>query len=195
MRCETVKELLEAYVEGELDESIQEELEAHIADCQLCKQELALARIIPRLICSLATPPVPEDIIPSTLKRLHETPAVRRQWLRVFGALISRRWQFVAVSSFLLLIILFGIGYQRINRWPEITDAEVESAVEEIKFALGIMTAATREVQIAALAEGARILEITGSKSRDAMQTINKAQIEVSEKLRRNLAALAKLKL
>ena len=61
MRCEKVKESLEAYVEGELVESEREALENHISHCESCKQELALTQSIPHLIGSLPTPPVPED--------------------------------------------------------------------------------------------------------------------------------------
>ena len=44
MRCEEVKELLEAYVESELDESQLKAVQAHISSCESCKQELALTQ-------------------------------------------------------------------------------------------------------------------------------------------------------
>ena len=196
MRCETVKELLEAYIEGELDKSEQEALEAHISSCESCKKELALTQSIPRLVSSLASnPPVQEDIIPNTLERLHEAPTARRRWIGSLGAFLSRRWPLPVAASLLLAVFVLGISYQIINREPEITEAEVASAAEDIKLALGIVSAATQDVQLVALTEGARVLQITKSTSRDTMRTISKARSEVFEKLRRNLVVLEQLKL
>lgn len=193
MRCETVKELLEAYIEGEVSKSEQKKLEAHIAGCESCRWELTLTQSIPRLIGSLPTPPVPEDIIPSTLKQIHEAPTARWQWLRAFGAFLSRRWQFAAAASLLLVALFLGISYQRVSRQPGIAAEEVAAAAEEIKLALGIVGAATQDVQLAALTEGARALDLTKSKSKDAMRTLSKTQLEVFEKLRRDLAVLVQL--
>jgi anti-sigma factor RsiW len=193
MRCEDVKELLEVYVEGELSQPEQKEVEAHISSCESCKQELVLTRSIPILVGSLATPPVPEDIIPNTLKRIREVPMPRRSWVPAFGASISRKWQLAAVASLVLAVTLFGIGYQRMDREPGITEAEVASAAEEIKLALGIVGAAAQDVQLAALTEGARVLCITKSKSKDAVQTLSKTQSEVFDKLQRSLPASIQL--
>jgi len=193
MRCETVKELLEAYIEGELDESKQKAVEAHISSCESCKQELALTRSIPRLVSSLPTPPVPEDIIPNTLKQIREAPTARWQWLRSFGVFLSRRWQLTAVGTLVLAALLFGISYQRMHSGSEMTEAEVAAAAEDIKLALGIVSAATQDVQLVALTEGARALDLTRSKSRDTMRTLSRTQSQVLETLRRNLAVLAQL--
>jgi anti-sigma factor RsiW len=194
MRCGTVKELLEAYIEGELDESKQKAVEAHISSCESCKQELALTRSIPRLVSSLAfNPPVPEDIIPNTLKQIREAPTARWQWLRSFGAFLSRRWQLTAIGALVLAALLFGISYQRMHSGSEMTEAEVAAAAEDIKLALGIVSAATQDVQLVALTEGARALDLTRSKSRDTMRTLSRTQSQVLETLRRNLAVLAQL--
>lgn len=194
MRCETVKELLEAYVEEELSKSRQEEVEAHIASCKLCKHELALTRSIPRLVNSLASnTAVPEDIIPNTLERLHKSPTTRWRWLGSFGAFLSRRWPLAVAASLLLAILLFGISYQRMNREADIAAEEVAAAAAEIELALGIVSAATQDVQLVALAEGARALDLTKSKSKDTMRTLSRTQSQVFETLRRNLAVLAQL--
>lgn len=184
MRCEEVIELLEAYVEGELDESEQEIVETHISGCELCKQELALTQSIPSLVGSLQTPSVPEDIVPNTLERLQKTPTARRWWLRSWGAFLSRKWQLTGVVCALLIISLLSIGYHRMNREPKITDAEVAAAAADLKLALGIVGTATQDVEYTALTAGAKALSATRSKSKDTMQTLSRTQSEVSEKLR-----------
>ena len=195
MRCEAVKDLLEAYVEGELDGSELRSVESHISGCELCKKELALTRSMPRLVKSLSTPPVPEDIISNTLERLNETSAARWQWLREYRAFLSGKWKFAAVASLLLAVVLFGIGYQRIGRRPRISEKEVASAMEELKLALGIVSVATRGTQFSLLSEGAQILDATKTESSNAIQSISHTQMEISEKLWSNLADLAQLNL
>ena len=120
MKCETVQKQLEAYIEGELSESRKKAVEAHISACESCRKELALAQSIPRLVGSLMTPPTPEEIIPDTLEQLHETSNGRWGWLE---SLLSGRWQYAAAACLLVAVVLLGIGHQRMNREPQITEA------------------------------------------------------------------------
>jgi anti-sigma factor RsiW len=193
MRCEKVKESLEAYVEGELVESEREALETHISHCESCKQELALTQSIPRLISSLPTPPVPEDIIPDTLKRLREKSATKGRWLRAFDVISSRKWQFAVVGSLLIAVLIFGISYQMINRNSGITEAEIASAAQDIKLALGIVKTATQDIQITTLKAGAEAYNEAKSKSRDTIQTLSNVKVEAYDTLRRNLAFWSQL--
>jgi RNA polymerase sigma factor (sigma-70 family) len=188
MRCEKVKESLEAYVEGELGKSEREELETHISNCESCKRELTLTQSIPRLISSLPKPPVPEDIIPDTLKRLREKSATKRRWLRAIGMISPRKWQFAVVGSLLISVLIFGISYQMTNRNSGITEAEVVSAAQDIKLALGIVETATQDIQLTVLAAGAEAYDEARSKSRDTIQTLSNVQVEAYDTLRRNLA-------
>lgn len=181
MRCDAVKELLEEYVEGELDKARRKKIAEHIAGCESCKKELTITQSIPRLIGSLSTPPVPQSIIPNTLKSLHK-PSGLRWW----------KWQFAAVAVALLVAVL-GIGYQRINRKPEISEVEVASAMEDLKFALGIVGAATHRAQTTVLAEGIELLDATKNGSDSAAQAISNTKNRVSEKLWRSLADLVQL--
>jgi len=182
MRCSEVRELLEAYIEGELDESEQEVVSVHIADCESCKQELALTRSIPRLVNSLPTPPVPEDVIPNTLERLSEAKSSR--WTRSSGAFLLRRWQFVTAAC--LLLVLLGIGYQRMNKERGITGEEAPPqalvgapgasalrAVERVKPSVGIAKAKAHDVQIAVSAKGKS--RITNEEVTSAVEEIKLA--------------------
>lgn len=234
MRCETVKELLEVYVEGELDEPIRKDIETHIASCELCRQELTLTQSIPRLVGSLQTPPIPADIIPKVLER-----TARWRWAGSFGIFLLKRWYLVASASVLIALILFGISYLKPgekpgmpnevvkeNR-PEIvkvepdkksdvtkvvptekrdghvykadmnkkripSEEEIALTEEEIKFALGIASAATQNVWFGALTEGMRALDIAKSESEDAMRTLSTTQLEVFECITDSLALLNK---
>jgi anti-sigma factor RsiW len=193
MRCEEAKESLEAYVEGELGKREREALETHIPHCESCKQELALTQSIPRLVSSLPTPPVPEDIIPDTLSRLREKSAAKRRWLRAFGILSSRKWQFAVIGSLLIAVLVLGISYQMIDRDSGITEAEVASAAEDIKIALGIVKTAAQDIQLTTLRVGAEAYSEAESKSRDTIQTLYNVQVEAYDTLKRSLAFLGQL--
>lgn len=121
MRCESVMELLEEYIEGELDESRQAMIKTHLADCESCRRELALSRNIPHLVSSLPIPPVPESIIPNTLMRLRKSTSIHWQWMR------HLRWRFVAVSL-LIAAFLFGISYQRLSNREQYEPVSITSA-------------------------------------------------------------------
>jgi anti-sigma factor RsiW len=193
MRCEMVKELLEAYIEGELDKNQQEEIKVHLADCKSCRQELTLTESIPRLVGFLPAPPVPEDIISDTLKQIHGMRSGWRGQVRAFGAFLSGRWRIVAVVCALLVVFLMGITYQRINNGPKISPAEVASAADDLRFALGIVGAATHNVQTATLTTGVSALSTARNTSEDAVRAVARKQLEVSDKLWRNLSILAQI--
>ena len=193
MRCKEIRELLEEYLEGEIDETKRKEMETHIDGCDLCRWELALSRSIPRLVGSLSTPPVPDDLIPSTLKRLHEMRSPWRRKQGLFGILLRRRWRLVAATSILLALLLFGIGYHSIRR-PGISEEEVASAVREAKFALGIVGKVARRIQID-LMEGTETLNVKKREAQNAIRDIAETQREIAEELYRTLAVLSRLKL
>ena len=193
MRCKEVKELLEAYVENELSRDQKKAVETHISGCESCKKELATTQSIPRLISSLSTPPVPEDIIPNVVERMHGEPTDQHRWLRMFSVFLSRKWQLATVGLVLLVVVIFGISYYGMNMEPHVNQAEVASAVDDVKLALGIVRAATQDVQITTLTAGAKAYSATKSKSENTMRTLTDAQVEVFDKLKRNLAVLAQL--
>jgi anti-sigma factor RsiW len=53
MRCAEVRSLMEAFVDGSLGEEQTARIEAHAAGCQMCAQEISLAR---RLSIALSAP-------------------------------------------------------------------------------------------------------------------------------------------
>lgn len=44
MRCETARSLLSRYIDGDIDESLKSRLEAHLAECGVCRDELDALR-------------------------------------------------------------------------------------------------------------------------------------------------------
>lgn len=185
MHCKTVKKLMEAYIEGELDEPRSKAIESHIANCQICANELALTQKVHKAVDCLSTPPVPGDIISNTLNLIHQRSVSRWLWLR--------KWPVVVSAMILLGLILFGIGYQRFNTKPDLTEEQIIEASEGLNLALGIVAAGTQYAQNTAIAEGARTYDLVKVASVSTLQEISKVQIEVSEKIKANLGFLSQL--
>lgn len=77
MDCETIREQLGAYIDGELSVADRDAAEAHLAGCDACRAELESLR---SLATGLATPPetaVPEDLWPAIEQRLDVETATR----------------------------------------------------------------------------------------------------------------------
>jgi len=190
MRCKEIKELLEAYVEGELDTSEQMEVDRHVNSCESCRRELELTRCVPKLVSALETPAVPDGIVSDALEQLRSTPRRQRRWARISEALSSRKWQIAAFASLLILISVISIGYQRMDKTSQITDEQVASAAIELRFALGIVGSATQKAQSATMMELAKAADTTKSASTNTMQILSEAQSQAYGKLKSNLSVL-----
>jgi Putative zinc-finger len=85
LRCREVRPYLSAYVDGELDEGLQERIEAHLASCQACSRQVESYRAIEGLLSSLpASGPPPEvlDRVLAATSRQNSERAVRQSLRR-----------------------------------------------------------------------------------------------------------------
>ncbi|MBD3183985.1 hypothetical protein GF312_17000 [Candidatus Poribacteria bacterium] len=186
MRCSAAIELLERYLENELDEVQTSKLESHLENCLGCQRELELTHSIQIIIKCIEKPKTPEDIIPETLERLHKS----KEKLNIREFLIEK-WKY-AVPAFMILLLVIGFAYLMPDRKQEITKQEVVKAAEDLKLALGIVKVATEEVETTTLKASAQAFSITKDKSRGTMENMAKVQDEVIDSLKRNLALVSK---
>jgi anti-sigma-K factor RskA len=109
--CDEYEPLLAAYALGEHDPEIAQQLEAHLADCQCCRESLASYRAVTQYLpLSVPTTPPAPDLRDRVVGRvaaaaqgqntLASTPAKPQPW---------RRWERVALAfnAVLLLAMLF----------------------------------------------------------------------------------------
>lgn len=109
MRCEIVKDLLEKFVEGELEEPLKEDIEKHIAGCDSCKHELLLARKVPFMIRSMLTPQVPGDIIHDVLEQISKPLKKRFSYEYLFSISLPKKVLFASAVPIVLVILIIGI--------------------------------------------------------------------------------------
>jgi len=106
MNCQTARESLGAYVDGELPSSVRAEVSAHLAECPECAVELKSLRSV---AIAFAHPPaafVPERLWGEIERRLDDA-AVKSQ-VRPSGFARSRRYAFAAG---ILLAVGLGTGW------------------------------------------------------------------------------------
>jgi anti-sigma factor RsiW len=95
MPCEAYRDLLHAYLDGELDPAGSHEVERHLAGCprctRSCQQIKALSRSLRSLLPPLAPPPGLHDTIRAALHRVEvppvpPLPGAHRLFLSLFAA-------------------------------------------------------------------------------------------------------------
>ena len=69
--CEDVREAVSAWLDGELDQELEEETLAHTSECEDCRSFLEICRVMSEDLRA-DIPPVPETLIPGVMRRVAE---------------------------------------------------------------------------------------------------------------------------
>ena len=69
MRCQTVRQKLEAYAAQELTPQVRERIEGHLQSCSRCREALARQKELEALIRSVPAPPVPDGFAGRVMAR------------------------------------------------------------------------------------------------------------------------------
>jgi len=79
MRCRTVQERLNAFLDGLLQPSERVAMEVHLQGCPECQASLARLRRLSSLLESMSVPPVPDGFAARLMQRAHERQAEPRK--------------------------------------------------------------------------------------------------------------------
>ncbi len=116
MDCKKCLTLIDAALDGQLDEAMQIDFDRHIGSCPDCARELADRRLIRDLLSEEELLPLPQGFEDSLNKRLIEadqepTPIQRPEKKEQKKPLIKRTWFKVAggiAASFLVIAVVIG---------------------------------------------------------------------------------------
>jgi anti-sigma factor RsiW len=78
MRCRTVQERLNAFLDSLLQPSERAEMDAHLEGCHKCQAALARLRRLSALLESIPAPPVPDGFSFRLMQRAHQRQAEPR---------------------------------------------------------------------------------------------------------------------
>jgi anti-sigma factor RsiW len=101
MNCQDCRARISAYLDGDLNPDLAEEVRGHAALCRSCRLELALARRIDRGLANLAAPVPPRDF---TARVMAALPAGRPAPVPFWPQLLS-----MAACAASSLAVLYGL--------------------------------------------------------------------------------------
>ncbi len=112
MNCHEAEQLFDAYLDGELSESLRLEFDAHRLSCPLCEQKLAILEACAHTLASdHDVPALSDDFTERVMAELRQKPVpirrLRRRW--VAAAAIAN---VAAAVAFLLYLALPRAGQQ-----------------------------------------------------------------------------------
>ncbi len=166
MECDKAKELLSAYLDGEVTEKERHLVEEHLDSCKSCRQELEELRRIVGLVASLPKEAAPEGFAQRTVASLPAPGTGAPERLRKF--LLRPRWAFAsgALATAALILIAMSLLYWPGPGVPSVPTlqpvAEVRSAAPETGFVRkGVEVAATVRVAEKGIIDGLAETEIS----------------------------------
>ena len=110
MRCENVREELDAYLAGELPPRLCEDINGHVAHCLACREALTELRQLARVLGQAQTPPVPDGfadrVMMAARQRQGETLTLVFSW----NPLAWRLSAPMRVAAAAVLVVGLGLG-------------------------------------------------------------------------------------
>lgn len=87
--CETVRELLSPFMDGELARALAGEVERHLEQCPRCREEMAGLRLTIQVLASVPSPALSADLSARAVERA-SMPRWREMWASIRASLAPR---------------------------------------------------------------------------------------------------------
>ncbi len=189
IRCEYVHSVLEGYLAGELNTDTQTTIEAHIAACQDCQNELNFALEVGEMLQELPRPQPPAEVFDQVAAYVQSHPKPTAQgWFdslkQALRGLSFRPVAAGAVAAILIILVTFG-AYQQHQQ-----SLQVEQATYELSYALSTVRYAMRKTELA-IDKRLSTDQVREAPRRALMLTID--EINSLETIQRSLVILNKL--
>ena len=144
-RCAKVAERLEAWIDGEVDESEAAAITAHIEDCASCQREWRLAEEVVAELRSMPTFDPPEGVIRAVHQKTR--PHVMEKLQSIFQGAVSRPLPVMATVAAVLLVVVVMTPWNRSSA-PEYSDQEISRAADEVRLAFAYLGDMTRRAEL-----------------------------------------------
>jgi len=148
IRCEYVHSVLEEYLAGELNADTQAAIEAHLATCQSCQNELDFALEVGEALQELPRPQPPAEVFDQVTAYVQSHPKPTTQgWFdslkQALHGLSIRPVTVGAVTASLIILVTFS-AYQQHQQ-----SLQIEQATYELSYALSTVRYAMRKTELA----------------------------------------------
>jgi len=151
MTCDLARDLVEPYVDGDLEPAEAERLRAHLESCRACSAELALAQRIQTELRALPQLDCPPEIVERVRREGAQTAQILpfRSPVRTGAGLPFRSARIVAAAAVLALAVGGGALFIRSQQQPrQPSAAEVARATQEARYALAYLGRVSRQASL-----------------------------------------------
>lgn len=144
-RCAEILELLDAWIDGDLDEVEAAAVRAHVDECGSCHEELTLAEIVVAELGALPEFDVPEGVLQTVRGKTRPTPSKR---VRAFiDDVVSRQVPALAAIAAVVLLVLLLSPWRRPAE-PQYTDQEIAQATAETRLAFAYVGSIAQRAEL-----------------------------------------------
>ncbi len=168
--CSEFRELVDAWVDGELDVTEEARLQAHLESCVDCREERELAASVASQLRALPEVDLPESVAAAVRRKTRAWPTVGLSGVRK-GPLFRPLPAAVAMAVAIAVMVILVIPRKSPNQ-PQFSDREIEQAVQQTRIALAVVNSATRraefEVRRRVIVDG-----VVAERARDFMHTLD----------------------
>jgi anti-sigma factor RsiW len=144
-RCAHVLDLLEAWIDGDLDDAEAAAVKAHVEQCESCRGEQNLAETVVAELRALPEFDVPEKVLQTVQKKTQ--PALVKRPGVFFESFKSRPVPALAAVAAVVLMVLVLSPWRRPTE-PQYTDQEVARAAAETRLALAYVGSIAQRAEL-----------------------------------------------
>jgi anti-sigma factor RsiW len=136
MRCERVRELIGAHVDGELDSGDAAAIAAHLESCSSCRELMSDIKRVSGAMAALGREPVPEALLQrvrSSLASAAEQQETRFSWWRAPSHLVRQAAGLAAACALSVLLTWWIVASegQRERLESELLTAHIRSLIQD----------------------------------------------------------------
>ena len=195
IRCEYVHSVLEEYLASELNTDAQTTIEAHIAACQDCQNELNFAFEVGEMLQELPRSQPPAEVFDQVAAYVQSHPQPTTQgWFdslkQVLRGLYLRPVAVGTVAASLIILVTFG-AYQQYQQ-----SLQIEQTTHELSYALSTMRYAMRKTELA-IYEGLPSNEVMETPRKTLLFTLDEINTTTNDHfspvIRKSLAIFNKI--
>ena len=144
-RCAEVLDRLDAWIDGDVDESEAATMQAHVDDCEACQRERRLAE---ELVAELRAMPrfeVPERVLRAVDRRTR--PGVVEKIHSFLEGIVRRPLPAMAAVAAVLVAVVVMTPWNR-SSVPEYSEQEISRAADDLRLAFAYVGDVTRRAEV-----------------------------------------------
>ena len=143
--CAEVLDRLDAWIDGDVDESEAVAMQAHVDDCEACQRERRLAE---ELVAELRAMPrfeVPERVLRAVDRQTRT--GVAEKLHSFFEAIVRRPLPAMAAVAAVLVVAVVMTPWNR-SSVPEYSEQEISRAADDLRLAFAYVGDVTRRAEV-----------------------------------------------